>query len=218
VSWTTVLLILAALALGAAAGSRITEQTGRAHLGAGAVVPAIVASLSPAPDGQISFADGFAPVIGKVVPAVVNIASTKIVRMSETNSPFFSDPFFRQFFSDQFSQQYLIPKEQREMSLGSGVIISPDGYIITNNHVVEAASDIKISMVDKHDFKGRIVGTDPRTDIAALKVQASGLPKLALGDSSKVRVGNFLSAIESGLCRRRSERLIFLCRQATPVV
>jgi serine protease Do len=147
------------------------------------------------PDGQISFANGFAVVVERVVPAVVNIASTKIVRTPQTSSPFFSDPFFRQFFGDQFSQQYHFPRQQREKSLGSGVIVTSDGYVLTNNHVVEGASDIRVSLVDKREFKASIIGTDPRTDIAVLKVDAKDLPRAVLGDSSKVRVGNFALAI-----------------------
>ncbi len=88
-----------------------------------------------------------------------------------------------------------MPPEQRERSLGSGVIVNADGYVLTNNHVVAGADDIKISLGDKREFKGRIVGTDPKTDIAVVKIEAKGLPVLILGDSSKVQVGEFALAV-----------------------
>ncbi len=189
------LIAILALVVGVAAGSMVTAKTGRTPFGAEALAPAFVATSAPVPSGQVSFANGFAAVVERVVPSVVNVASTKIVRTPQTSSPFFSDPFFRQFFGDQFSQQFHFPREQREKSLGSGVIVTSDGYVLTNNHVIEGASDIRVSLVDKREFKARVVGTDPRTDIAVLKVDAKGLPSAVLGDSSKVKVGNFALAI-----------------------
>jgi S1-C subfamily serine protease len=105
--------------------------------------------------------------------------------------PFMDDPFFQQFFGRQFQ----VPREQRAKSLGSGVIVTSDGYILTNDHVVNGAEDITVALADKREFKAKIVGTDTRTDIAVLKVNASNLPVLSLGDSSKVRVGEFAIAI-----------------------
>src|SRR6202008_1990521 len=88
------------------------------------------------------------------------------------------------------------PRERQERSLGSGVIISPDGYIVTNNHVVDGASDIKVSLSDKREFAARLVGTDNKTDLAVLKIDQAGLPALALAaDSSKVQVGDIVLAI-----------------------
>src|SRR5438067_1779436 len=81
-------------------------------------------------------------------------------------SPFFSDPFFRQFFGNDFKDQNQAPREKREHSLGSGVIVGSDGHILTNNHVVEGASEITVSLSDKRELKARVVGTDPKTDIA----------------------------------------------------
>ena len=89
----------------------------------------------------------------------------------------------------------LAPQQQREHSLGSGVIFSPDGYILTNNHVVESATEIKVYMPDKREFNGKILGTDPKTDVAVVRVTARDLPVLSLGDSSKVQVGQFALAI-----------------------
>ncbi len=189
--------VFLALVVGGLAGSLLTAKTGRAPFGVGNTVPILVAASSAVQTGQISFASGFSAVAAKDLPSVVNIASTKVVRTSggAQLSPFFSDPFFRQFFGDQFSPQYQVPQEQREHSLGSGVIVNPDGYILTNNHVVDGASDITVTVGNKHDYKGKIIGTDPKTDIAVVKIEATGLPVLVLGDSSKVRVGDFALAI-----------------------
>lgn len=146
-------------------------------------------------DGEISFANGFAPVARRVLPAVVNISSSKTVHLSDqADSPFLSDPFFRQFFGDEFSQQFRAPRDQREHSLGSGVIVSPAGYILTNNHVVNGASEIKVTLSDNREFTAKLVGTDPRADVAVVKIDASNLPVLTLGDSSKLEVGNFVLA------------------------
>jgi serine protease Do len=102
---------------------------------------------------------------------------------------------FQQFFGQQFGQQYQQPQQQREHSLGSGVIVSSDGYILTNNHVVDGASDIKVSLKDKREFKAQVVGTDPRTDLAVLKIPATGLTAITFGDSAKAQVGDFVLAI-----------------------
>jgi serine protease Do len=110
-------------------------------------------------------------------------------------APFYSDPFFRQFFGDDFSGQFRVPREQRERSLGSGVIISPEGHILTNNHVVEGATEIKISLADKRELKANVVGTDSRTDIAVLKIDAKDLPVVTFADSSNVQVGEFVLAV-----------------------
>jgi len=189
-----VIAITAALVIGAAAG---TVLTAKSHLLYGAVsaVPRVaIATAPPVQSGSMSFATGFAPIISKVVPAVVNVSSTKVINNTQGNSSFFSDPFFRQFFGDQF-QQFDVPKQQRAEALGSGVIVSADGYILTNNHVVEGADVVRVSLADKREFKARIIGTDPRTDIAVLKVDAKNLPVLALGDSSMAQVGNFVLAV-----------------------
>ena len=117
--------------------------------------------------------------------------------------PFFNDPFFRQFFGNQFGQQ-LQPRPEREQSLGSGVIVTADGTILTNNHVIDGASDIKVQLSDKREFHAKLVGTDPKTDVAVLKIDATGLPTLPLGDSSRLQVGDMSSpsAIPSESARR----------------
>lgn len=192
-----VLLVLAACG-GAVAGSWLTAKTGRGPFGAAGSVPMYVSAAGgEAIANQVSFVNGFVPVAKKVIPAVVNIASSKIIRSPNQGlqSPLFNDPFFRQFFGNDFSQSYNQPREQRQQSLGSGVIVSADGYVLTNNHVVSGASDIEVSLSDKRQFKGKIIGTDAKTDIAVVKIDDQNLPVMTLGDSSKVQVGDFSLAV-----------------------
>ncbi len=138
---------------------------------------------------------GFANVVQPDLGAVVNISSSRMVRtQSAPLSPFFNDPFFQQFFGNRLPKTPRQP-QQREESLGSGVIVSPNGYVLTNNHVIKGATDIKVFLRDKREFKGKVVGTDPKTDIAVVKIDAGGLPTLTLGDSSKLRVGDYALAI-----------------------
>lgn len=194
---TVLVPLLGVLMVGALAGSLLTAKTGRAPFGVGNTVPILVAASSPVPAGQLSIARGFSDVVKRVQPAVVNIASTKVVRSSEhgPSSPFFSDPFFRQFFGDEFGPLSRVPRERREHSLGSGVIVSSEGYLLTNNHVVQGADEILISLRDKRDLKGKVVGTDPKTDVAVLKVESKNLPAVVFGDSAKVEVGQFVLAL-----------------------
>ena len=126
-----------------------------------------------------------------VTPAVVNIRTTQIVKVQQ--SPFFSDPFFRQFFGDMFPQSQ-VPRNQAQHALGSGVIVSPEGYIVTNNHVIAHASDIEVWLSDKRTFKGKKVGADPQTDVAVIKIEARDLPTASLGDSSNLHVGDTVMA------------------------
>jgi serine protease Do len=141
-----------------------------------------------------NFANGFSAVLKPALPAVVNISSSKMVKPGQNQmSPMFNDPFFRQFFGDQFGQ--MKPRTEREQSLGSGVIVSPDGTILTNNHVIDGASDIKVFLSDKREFKAKLIGTDPKTDIAVLKIDATNLPTLPLGDSNQLQVGDLIFAI-----------------------
>ena len=153
-----------------------------------------VASNS-APISLAEFKNGFASVIDPDLPAVVNISSTKVVKRQNNMPDFFSDPLFRRFFGDQFGPPPAGPETERQYSLGSGVIVSSDGYIVTNNHVVSGASDVEIFTQDRKKFKAKVIGTDPRTDIAVLKIEASGLPILTLGDSAQLEVGDLVFAI-----------------------
>ena len=138
--------------------------------------------------------NSFAPAVKKTLPAVVNISSSRVVR-TPAGREMPMDPFFRQFFGDEFGRQFRVPRERREQSLGSGVIVSPNGYILTNNHVVNGATEIQVTLSDKREFKARVVGTDAKTDIAVLRIDAADLPALTIGDSSKIQVGDFALAI-----------------------
>ncbi len=136
----------------------------------------------------------FAPVVKRAMPAVVNISSSKVVKAQQMPRGMFDDPMFRQFFGGRLPEMQQ-PKSQRETSLGSGVVVSPDGYIITNNHVVDGATDVKVSFYDKSEYPAKIVGTDKYADIAVLKVNRTGLSTLPFGDSSKAQVGDVVLAM-----------------------
>jgi serine protease Do len=139
----------------------------------------------------------FAPVVKRVLPAVVNISSSKMVKTSGMDMQGM-DPMFRQFFGDQFGNQFngrRGPSQQRERSLGSGVIVASNGYILTNNHVVDDANDVRVTLSDKREFKARVIGTDPKTDVAVLKIDATDLPTVVIGNSDKVQVGDYALAI-----------------------
>jgi len=124
-----------------------------------------------------------------VTPAIVAIQSTQVIKVQQ--SPLM-DPFFRQFFGNM--PQFNIPREQRERALGSGVIVSGDGYIVTNNHVVSKATEIEVDLSDRRHFKGKVVGADPATDIAVVKISASNLPVAPFGDSGAMKVGDTVMA------------------------
>ena len=135
-----------------------------------------------------------AEVAAAVKPSVVNISSTKTVRISGMQSPFSDDPFFRRFFGDQFNQ-FGRPREHKQSGLGSGVIVDKDGYILTNNHVIKEADEIKVKLSDKREFKGKVIGTDPKTDLAVIKIDSNHLPVIRLGDSDKLKVGETVIAV-----------------------
>jgi serine protease Do len=145
---------------------------------------------------QVKAATSLSPIVKRVSPSVVNIYTTKKVKDMPRMMPFFDDPFFRQFFGDPWGGQGSVPQERREQALGSGVIVSEDGYLLTNNHVVDGADDIKVALADeKTVLEAKIVGTDPHTDIAVIKVEGKKLPAIAITDSDNVEVGDFVMAI-----------------------
>ncbi len=135
-----------------------------------------------------------AEVAAAVKPAVVNISSTRTVRTKGMQSPFLDDPFFRRFFGDEFGHMER-PRERKQASLGSGVIVDKDGYILTNNHVVKDADEIKIKLSDKREFKGKVIGVDPKTDLAVIKIESDNLPVVRWGDSDTLKVGETVIAI-----------------------
>ena len=141
------------------------------------------APVERAANGSIlSYADAAA----RATPAVVNIFTTKEVRLPR-NHPLLNDPMFRRFFGEQ--------QRQQSSSLGSGVIVSADGLILTNHHVVESADDIEVLLADGRRSRARLVGTDPETDLAVLRVELGGLPAIDFGSETEARIGDVVLAI-----------------------
>ncbi len=141
--------------------------------------------------------NSFAPVVKKVLPSVVTITSARMVKTGFQGGEDEIPPIFRQFFGDQGNGggQPRMPRQQKEEGMGSGVIVSPNGYILTNNHVVDHATNVTVIMPDKREYKARVVGADPKTDIAVLKVDAGSLEPITIGDSDKVQVGDYVLAV-----------------------
>jgi serine protease Do len=189
--WVATVVVLAALAGGALLSQGARNWTDHTVFGAPRAPIAITQNALPVSLGN--FANGFSAVLKPALPAVVNISSSRVVKGGRNQmSPMFNDPFFRQFFGDQGQGEV---RPQREQSLGSGVIVSSDGTILTNNHVIDGATDIKVFLNDKREFQAKLIGTDPKTDIAVLKIDASNLPTLPLGDSNQLQVGDLIFAI-----------------------
>jgi serine protease Do len=138
--------------------------------------------------------DATAEVAAAAKPSVVNISSTSTVHMRGMEFPFQNDPFFRDFFGDQF-RSFERPRDYKQSGTGSGVIVDSGGYILTNNHVISGAEEIKVTLSDKRVFKGKVIGSDSKTDLAVVKIDADHLPVLALGDSDKLKVGERVIAI-----------------------
>lgn len=139
----------------------------------------------------------FTELVEKQGASVVNISTTQIIRAPQAlqGMPNLSesDPFYE--FFRRFAPQ--VPREQESQSLGSGFIVSTDGYILTNAHVVDRADKITVRLTDKREFKAKVIGADKRTDVALLKIEANGLPKVALGDPGQLKVGEWVLAIGS---------------------
>ena len=144
-----------------------------------------VSNLFSRNNGPVSYADA----VAKAAPSVVNVFATRVTR--ERSHPLFSDPLFQRFFPDELSQ----PRFKRENSLGSGVIVDSNGYILTNNHVISGASEIQVVLRDGRQFPARIVGSDPESDLAVLQAAGGELPVATLGYSENLRVGDVVMAI-----------------------
>src|SRR5215475_7882160 len=138
----------------------------------------------------------YADVVSGVAPAVVTIRSQRVVR-APRQFPFFNDPFFRDLFGDRFGAP--APRQQIQRGLGSGVIITKDGYILTNHHVIDGAEEIRVELTNNRGYDAKVIGDDPRSDLAVLKISASDLPMLTLGDSDRVRVGDVVLAVGNPL-------------------
>jgi serine protease Do len=154
---------------------------------------ATVPAAAVAPVAAVS---SYAPVVDEVMPAVVTIRVEKRAKMIPTNSQF-PDDMLRQFFGPGVQ----IPRQPRgiERGVGSGVIVTHDGYILTNNHVVDSANEVRVELPDRRTFDAKVIGTDAPTDLAVVKVDAKDLPTLAIGDSDAVRVGDVVLAVGNPL-------------------
>jgi Do/DeqQ family serine protease len=197
---------------------RVTRRPGLARAGLGAVIVALVAiagygiGLAHAPAAGLSAAasaaqspaarpapsptpTSYAPIVESVAPAVVTVRVEK--RASAVATQFPDNDLFR-FFGREFQ----LPRQQRiprQSGLGSGVVTSADGYILTNNHVIEGADRVRVELTDKRSFDAKVVGTDPASDLAVLKIDATDLPTVSIGDSNGVRVGDVVLAIGNPL-------------------
>jgi len=140
----------------------------------------------------------FVEIAKTVKPAVVNIAATRSGKSGDGphGSPF-DDPFFRKFFGDEFFKREAPQRDRKERGQGSGVIVDPNGIIITNNHVVNKADEIRVFLSDKREFKAKLIGTDAKTDIAVVKIEATGLTTVPFADSDQLEVGEFVLAVGS---------------------
>jgi len=191
--WVATVAVVTAIVCGGVLAIGLRNWSDHPVFGASPLNVTLARNEAPVSLGD--FANGFSSVLKPVLPAVVNIHSSKVVKPQNGGEmPFFNDPFFQQFFGNQFGQQQQM-RPEREQSLGSGVIVTSDGTILTNNHVIDGASDIEVQLADKRSFKAKLVGTDPRTDVAVLKIDATGLPTLPIGDSSKLHVGDVVFAV-----------------------
>ncbi len=136
--------------------------------------------------------NSFSNVAKKVMPSVVSVFTTQEVKVP--SHPLLNDPMFRRFFGDRFEEQ-----TQRKSGLGSGVIVSPEGYILTNHHVVAAADEIGVELADGRKAKANIIGSDPETDLAVIKIDMKGLPSVTFGHSDQAKVGDIVLAIGNPL-------------------
>lgn len=153
--------------------------------------PAIRVDSTPvAAGGKAGLVMTYADVVEPAQKAVVSVYSTKIIKERIA-----INPFFRQFFGNIPDQE----RESKQEGLGSGVIVTPDGYVLTNNHVVEGADELKITLADDRDFIAKVIGSDPKTDIAVLKIEGQNLPTVTLADSDKLRVGDVVFAVGNPL-------------------
>jgi len=187
---TGILMVGALIAGSAAAGSLATSHA-----------PAPVVFAAPASAAPLAHAEGsYADVVAKVAPAVVTVRSQRVLKVAD-ESPFGGQDPFEEFFGRQFpGRRPQAPQQpRREGALGSGVVVTGDGYILTNNHVVEGSREVEVELTDGRTFKATVVGADAPSDLAVLKVAAKSLQTLPLGDSDRVRVGDVALAVGNPL-------------------
>ncbi|MGZ3362998.1 MAG: trypsin-like peptidase domain-containing protein, partial [Xanthobacteraceae bacterium] len=163
------------------------------HAAAAAAAPVVTPAVTGLPD--------FADLVDKAGPAVVNIRTTERVRLGQGGADEEMQEFLRRFFGGQMPPRggrggRAAPQQPQEeevqRGVGSGFIISDDGYVMTNAHVVEGADEVTVTLTDRREFKAKVLGADKRSDVALLKVEARNLPSLRIGDSNRIRVGEWV--------------------------
>lgn len=172
---------------------RISKIVAVVGLGFGVIAGSVALAAEKVPSNATEIKLSFAPLVKAAAPAVVNVYATRKVRAKARN-PFFDDPFFERFFG---RNGFGAPRERVERSLGSGVIVDPSGVIVTNNHVIDGATEVRVALADRTEFEADVVLDDERTDLAILKVRGNGkkLPALSFADSDDLQVGDLVLAI-----------------------
>ena len=159
----------------------------------------VAASPQPAPPQSVAAPQqSYSQIVDRVAPAVVTIRSARRIRAPQ-QFPFSDDPFFGQFFGERYRNAPRQDRPRTQRALGSGVIVSADGHILTNHHVVDGADQISVELNDRRTFEAKVIGSDAPSDLALLKIEAGSLPVLSLGDSDKVRVGDVCLAVGNPL-------------------
>jgi serine protease Do len=188
------LMLAGALAIGASglAWSEFSETRG----GQAKLVPVRLTVDNKPIERQGASFTSFAPVVKKVTPSVVQVyVSSKPKRGPSMESPFPDNPFFRRFFGEDFDVPRRGMPMPRQQGMGSGVIVTKDGYILTNNHVVDGADEVKVALNDEREFTAKVVGKDPKTDIAVIKIDAKNLPAVEVANSENIEVGDLVLAV-----------------------
>jgi Do/DeqQ family serine protease len=181
--------LLQAAAFGLAAGLAITLLWPHANRQQSlALLPGLVGSATPRPAAPPPTANSFASAVERAAPSVVNIYSTKVI--TRPYSPLLDEPLFQRFFG-----RAPVPRQRLESSLGSGVLLDADGYLVTNYHVIADASEIEVALRDGRSGRAELIGSDAVTDLALLKISIKDLPAIAQGDDSKVHIGDLVLAI-----------------------
>jgi len=193
-------------AVGAIAAAAVTMAAWRAPQASNylwaATSPAPTSSSAPAAVPAAVASGSYSPVVERVIPAVVTLRVEKRAAMVPTDQQEIPDDLFRRFFGEQMPQQrrgQRAPRGGVERALGSGVIVTQDGYILTNNHVVDSVDTVKVELPDSRTFNAKVVGTDPATDLAVVKIDAKNLPTLPIGDSDAVKIGDVVLAVGNPL-------------------
>ena len=189
-----VALVVAALGV-AGATTAFSRLNGDADNSKAAPVRLVVDDSTPARDGR--FTTSFAPVVKKVLPSVVQVYVTGKANVAERGDLPVDDPFLRRFFGDQFGGRSPRQSAPRMHGQGSGVIVTKEGYILTNNHVVDGADEVKVVLHDRREYKAKVVGKDAKSDVAVVKIDADNLPYLPLANSDKLEVGDVVLAVGS---------------------